>query len=358
MSGALVGDLPGLTIDSGPRGIAQQPDIRGDRDERIVLHVVGGRLTFSQGQRGRFFLDPAPLHRVEVGRGGGSTPCGPGAAGGVILFETVGVADPIAPDRTMAGRGALGPASNGDRFTASTTPFAGSGTLDAPVFPGTGQTGGDLEVGLSQFHDAGLTPPDAKGLPVRSNPVVDRDAEVTDRRPGRAGISRPRATTLSTCRRCSTPPAARSPRTGSIRPGPRASTGRAATRWGAGSRTARSGRSGCRWRVSARSRCRATRTCAREQARRARRRRGQRARGRPLVPGRPGQRAEPPVGQLAQLRVVGEGDQHARTRPASAASAMPPRRITATEVRPRRIESRYSRRVVVQPPRNAATGNR
>lgn len=54
----LIGDIPGVSIDGGPRGISQEPNIRGFRDEQIVLRFDGGRLNFSQAHRGRFFVDP------------------------------------------------------------------------------------------------------------------------------------------------------------------------------------------------------------------------------------------------------------------------------------------------------------
>ncbi len=103
---ALIGDIPGLTIDGGPRGMAQEPNIRGFRDQQIVLRFDGGRFNYSQGHRGRFFVDPALIGRVEVVRGGGSTLFGSGALGGVISVETSGCGrpDPARSDHGRAGQ--------------------------------------------------------------------------------------------------------------------------------------------------------------------------------------------------------------------------------------------------------------
>jgi hemoglobin/transferrin/lactoferrin receptor protein len=69
----LIGDAPGLTIEGGPRSIAQEPNIRGFQDEQVVLRFDGGRSNFDQAHRGRFFVDPDIVERVEIVRGGGST---------------------------------------------------------------------------------------------------------------------------------------------------------------------------------------------------------------------------------------------------------------------------------------------
>lgn len=66
----LVGDIPGVSIGGGPRGLSQEPNIRGFEDQQIVLRFAGGRFTYAQGHRGRFFVDPALVGSVEVVRGG------------------------------------------------------------------------------------------------------------------------------------------------------------------------------------------------------------------------------------------------------------------------------------------------
>ena len=210
----LIGDIPGLTIDGGPRGISQEPNIRGFRDEQIVLRFDGGRLNFNQAHRGRFFVDPSLVQQVEVVRGGGSTLFGSGALGGVISVETVDAADLLQPGQTMGGRVTLGYSSNGAEPMGSSTVFADYGTVDllfslaarsvtADLESGDGTaipfsqidaSNGLFKIGLepnadsrfelsySLYLDDTLVPAQSNANPGTGNPVVDREAEVQDLR--------------------------------------------------------------------------------------------------------------------------------------------------------------------------------
>ena len=208
----LIGDMPGVTIDGGPRGISQEPNIRGFRDEQIVLRFDGGRLNFGQAHRGRFFVDPALVQRVEVVRGGGSTLFGSGALGGVISVETVDAADLLAPGQTQGGRLSFGYDSNGAQPNASGTVYADYGMVDllfslsarsvtsdldsgngtAIPFSEMDATNGLFKIGIepnadsrlefsySVYSDAAQVPANSSSNPSGSNPVVDRDSEVQD----------------------------------------------------------------------------------------------------------------------------------------------------------------------------------
>ena len=80
---------------------------------------------------------------------------------------------------------------------------------------------------------------------------------------------------------------------------------------------------------------------ARQEGRRRERRQDDRPGGDDLGPGRAGERAELPEGQVAQLPVVGHEDQHAGAAPwPCAPSAMPASSMVAIEVWPRRVETR------------------
>ncbi|SFR12723.1 TonB-dependent hemoglobin/transferrin/lactoferrin family receptor [Poseidonocella sedimentorum] len=144
---ALINDIPGLTIGGGPRPFAQEPNIRGFNGERVLLRLDGGRFNFNQGHRGRFFVDPALIKRVEVVRGGGSTLYGSGALGGVISIETYDPADLLAPGEAIGARLSLGYGSNGDQRSAAGTVFADWGTVDALLSLSTREAGEDLEAG-------------------------------------------------------------------------------------------------------------------------------------------------------------------------------------------------------------------
>ena len=143
----LVGDIPGVSIDGGPRGISQEPNIRGFRDEQIVLRFDGGRFNFGQAHRGRFFIDPDLIQRVEVIRGGGSTLFGSGALGGVMSFDTVDAADLLEDGDTFGGQYRLGYSSNGQSFNSNLSLYGDAGTVDYLAVLGTRQFGEDLESG-------------------------------------------------------------------------------------------------------------------------------------------------------------------------------------------------------------------
>lgn len=143
----LIGDVPGVQIDGGPRGISQEPNIRGFEDEQVVLRIDGGRLNFNQAHRGRFFLDPDIVQRVEVVRGGGSTLFGSGAIGGVIAIDTKDASDLLLDGQTTGARLRFGFSDNGEVFAPSATVYSDWGAVDALAFIGTRQFGAPLDDG-------------------------------------------------------------------------------------------------------------------------------------------------------------------------------------------------------------------
>ncbi|MEO1774977.1 MAG: TonB-dependent receptor [Pseudomonadota bacterium] len=122
----LLGDLPGLTIEGGPRAISQEPNIRGFQDEQIVIRIDGARQNFNLAHRGRFFVDPSILKRVEVLRGGASTLYGSGALGGVIFLDTKDPVDVVPEGDIWGGQVKTG-------FNSQGSEFLGAGTLAARV---------------------------------------------------------------------------------------------------------------------------------------------------------------------------------------------------------------------------------
>ena len=205
----LIGDTPGVLIEGGPRGIAEEPNIRGFQDEQIVLRVDGGRLNFNQAHRGRFFLDPDIVERVEVIRGGGSTVQGSGALGGVIAIDTRDAYDLLDEGETVGARFRTSFETNGDAIGQTATVYGAQGGFDALGFIAYRDRSDDLtdgggadiiasqidivnglaklgyEEGASRFEavasyyvDDGITPVAADGAVGPSNPTVDRDAEI------------------------------------------------------------------------------------------------------------------------------------------------------------------------------------
>lgn len=210
----LIGDIPGVTINGGPRGISHEPNIRGFRDEQIVLRFDGGRLNFGLAHRGRFFVDPSLVQRVEVVRGGGSTLFGSGALGGVISVETVDAADLLQEGQTIGGRVSLGYSSNGEQIDGTSAVYADYGQLDLLFALSGRQIGSNLEAGndtaipfseidsgnalfkvgfepsdgsrfelsYALYEDDTFVPANSNNNPGSTNPVVDRDSDVRDLR--------------------------------------------------------------------------------------------------------------------------------------------------------------------------------
>ncbi len=201
----LLGDLPGVSIDGGPRGISQEPNIRGFTDDQIAIRVDGARQNFNLAHRGRFFVDPDALKRIEVIRGGASTLFGSGALGGAILLDTIDADDVLLPGQTWGGRAAFGFDTQGQALKTSATLAAQAGAFDVlgfvayrPMFndltDGNGDdiansqidaTSGLAKIGFTPgeghrvelswlgYHDEGDVPPNANAAASASN-VVDR----------------------------------------------------------------------------------------------------------------------------------------------------------------------------------------
>ncbi len=119
----VLGALPNVTTVGGPRGIAELPQIRGLGSDRIAIRVDGARQNFQSGHKGRLFLDPALLKRVEVVRGGTSALDGTGGVGGTIAFETKDADHLLAPSERfaveIAPRGRTSGEELGGLFTAA-----------------------------------------------------------------------------------------------------------------------------------------------------------------------------------------------------------------------------------------------
>lgn len=121
---------PGLSVQGGSRRIAEEPSIRGFSDQQLVLRLDGARQNFDQQHRGRFFVDPALIKRIEVIRGSASSLYGSGAIGGVLSLETKGAKDMLHGGQEIGARSSLGYQSNGDELFASGGVFGRSDKVD------------------------------------------------------------------------------------------------------------------------------------------------------------------------------------------------------------------------------------
>lgn len=121
---------PGLAVQGGARRIAEEPSIRSFSDQQLVLRLDGARQNFDQPHRGRFFIDPAFIKRVEVIRGSASSLYGSGAIGGVLSLETKGAKDLLRDGQDIGARTSLGYQSNGDELFASGGVYGQSDKFD------------------------------------------------------------------------------------------------------------------------------------------------------------------------------------------------------------------------------------
>jgi len=200
--------LPGITIQGGPRRIAEEPAIRGFADEQVVIRIDGTRQSFNQAHRGRFLLDPDLLKSIEVQRGAASAAYGSGALGGVFDIQTKSGRDYTAGQDGFGARFKLAYQSNGEEFGSFNTLFAQYGQVDfigSFVYRDVGedledgddnpilasqdeltngfiklgwQPGADqrLEYTFELFDNEGLNPPNANDVATATN-LVDRDTE-------------------------------------------------------------------------------------------------------------------------------------------------------------------------------------
>lgn len=130
--GDIVKSLPNVSISGGPRPMAQQINIRGLGEDRVVLRMDGARSNFNAGHRGRLFMDPDLLRSVEVLRGPG-TLYGSGALGGAVNVEFKNAEDFLDPGNTVGFRFKFGGKSANEEFSQSYTAFGRTGPIQGLV---------------------------------------------------------------------------------------------------------------------------------------------------------------------------------------------------------------------------------
>ena len=209
----LLGDIPGVSLDGGSRGISQEPNIRGFQDEQVVIRLDGARQNFNFAHRGRFFVDPDILQSVEVLRGGASALYGSGAIGGVVGLRTKSAQDLLESGQSYGLRLKSGYTDNGQELLGTATAYGVYGGLDFLGFASIRERGEDFETGAGapilnsdidsrnllgkvglqandalrfefnaqHYRDDGVTPNAADRLvtdPATDSTLVDRDMEV------------------------------------------------------------------------------------------------------------------------------------------------------------------------------------
>lgn len=102
--GEALRDLPGVSIEGGPRANAEFVNVRGLSGPRVLTIVDGARQNFLGGHRSNLLLDPDLLKQVELLRGPASALWGSDALGGVIVFTTRDASDFLADGERLAAR--------------------------------------------------------------------------------------------------------------------------------------------------------------------------------------------------------------------------------------------------------------
>ncbi len=205
--------IPGLSVQGGPRRIAEEPSIRGFSDEQVVIRVDGARQNFNQAHRGRFLLDPDLIQSVEVLRGASSAVYGSGALGGVFVIETVNGRDMTGGRDGLGVRMRGGFQSNGEEWSSFNTIYGQTDKFDflgSFIYRDVGEDledggGNDIlssrdkvkngliklglepkpfhrvELAFDLFENTGRNPPNANEIASATN-LVDRDTERTNSR--------------------------------------------------------------------------------------------------------------------------------------------------------------------------------
>jgi hemoglobin/transferrin/lactoferrin receptor protein len=144
--------MPGLESSGGPRRAAQDVYIRGVGGQRVLVTIDGARQNFDAGHKGRMYVDPDLLKRVEVLKGPNSSLHGAGAVGGKVSMTTKDATDFLEPGQTAGGQAKFGYATARREplysLTTFATPFEGFDVLASGTYrkSGTLQTGGGEEI--------------------------------------------------------------------------------------------------------------------------------------------------------------------------------------------------------------------
>ncbi|MEQ8494182.1 MAG: TonB-dependent receptor [Gammaproteobacteria bacterium] len=121
-----VRDLPGVSVEGGPRTSGKRFAIRGFSDnEDVLVRIDGVTQNFEKYRYGAGVdIEPELLKQVAVHRGGAAITQGSGYLGGVVEMETVDAADLLAPGQRLGGQARLGYLSNNEGKLYSGSAYA------------------------------------------------------------------------------------------------------------------------------------------------------------------------------------------------------------------------------------------
>jgi len=117
-------DVPGVSIDGGPRLTGMSFNIRGFSDnEDVAVKVDGVQKNFEKYRMSGTFVEPELLKAIEVQRGP-QIASGSGSLGGTILATTKDAADLLAPGQRYGGKAKFGYGNNNDEYSRSYIGYA------------------------------------------------------------------------------------------------------------------------------------------------------------------------------------------------------------------------------------------
>ncbi len=131
-----VRDLPGVSVEGGPRTSGKRFAIRGFSDnEDVLVRIDGVTQNFEKYRYGAGVdIDPELLKQVAVHRGGAAITQGAGYLGGVVEMETKDAADLLDGGQIIGGQARIGYLSNNEGKVYSGSAYARPASfLDALV---------------------------------------------------------------------------------------------------------------------------------------------------------------------------------------------------------------------------------
>jgi hemoglobin/transferrin/lactoferrin receptor protein len=120
-----VRDMPGVTIEGGPRTSGKSFSIRGfSNNEDVLIQIDGVTQNFEKYRYGSGVdIDPELLKSIAVYRGGAATTQGSGYIGGVVAMETKDASDFLADQARVGAQGKVGYLTNNDGALYSLTGY-------------------------------------------------------------------------------------------------------------------------------------------------------------------------------------------------------------------------------------------
>ncbi len=120
-----VRDMPGVSIEGGPRTSGKSFSIRGfSSNEDVMVQIDGVTQNFEKYRYGSGVdIDPELLKTITVYRGGAATTQGSGYIGGVVQMETKDASDMLEPDERYGFQAKAGYQTNNDGALYSATGY-------------------------------------------------------------------------------------------------------------------------------------------------------------------------------------------------------------------------------------------